>query len=384
MIIGIDIRVLEEGSGGIFEYAKNLLRHLLPLTGEHQVKLFVNKFGGYKNQAARDLLKYPNVKIYSYKLPNKLLNFSFRFFNFPQIDTMMQGVDVLFIPSMLYGCWSKNSKTVLTMHDLSFEIYPEFFTGRQNLWHQLMRVRPLCGRVDKIIAVSENTKQDLRSLYNLPSAKIKTIHSGYDKSFVVISDQVKLNAIKQKYSLPLNRKFILQTGTFEPRKNYLATIHAFDIWQKNFKLEARDYDLLLVGHQGWQNEEIWKTIENSRAADKIHALMDVEPADLPPLYNLADIFVYPSFYEGFGFPVLEAMACGVPIITSHSSSLPELAATAGLLVNPHRVDDLIAAIQALVNDKSLYGSLRELGLAQANQFSWEETARKTLNLIESV
>ena len=200
MIIGIDARVLTEGSGGVFRYTKNLLENLIPLAPKHQFKLFVNRYRKNPFLILDKLKTYPNVKIYSYRFPNKFLNASFRFKGWPQIDKLIGGAAVLFFPSMLYGAWSEKVKTVLTMHDLSFLAYPEYFTSRQQLWHKLMQPRELCQKVDKVIAVSESTRQDLLAQYELNPAKVTRVYSGLEPAFRPIQDRQVMEKIRQKYN----------------------------------------------------------------------------------------------------------------------------------------------------------------------------------------
>ncbi len=383
MIIGIDARVLVEGTGGVFRYTKNLLEYLIPLAGRHEIKLFVNRYRKNPSPILDKLKTYPNVKVYAYRFPNKFLNVSFRFKNWPQIDRLLGGADMLFFPTMMYGAWSPSVKTVLTMHDLSYVVYPEYFTYRQQLWHKLMKPRALCHRVNKVIAVSESTRQDLLRRYQLKEDKVARVHSGLEGDFRPSQDRAAIEDIRKKYSLPAG-KYCLQVGTIEPRKNTLATLAAFNWWQKKWPDEARDYHLLLVGHNGWKAEDFYDELKKSPFKDKIHVRTDLPDADLPKIYNLANIFLYPSFYEGFGFPPLEAMASGVPVIAGHNSSLGEIINDAGLLVDPYRIDDIVVAIRAIVNEPDLAKTLRAKGLARTVEFNWERTARETLSVFESV
>lgn len=383
MIIGIDARVLLEGRGGIFVYTKNLLPALIPLARSHQIKLFVNRYRSSDAACLAWLLKYPNVKLYSYRFPNKLLNLVFRAGQWPRIDKLIAGCDILFFPAMLYGAWSPPIPTVLTMHDLSFEIWPEFFTVRQRVWHQLMAVRELCQKVSRVIAVSESTRQDLIRLYNLAPARVSTVLSGVAPDWRPIIDRELLDQVRRRYQLPA-KKFILQLGTLEPRKNGLATLLAWQKWRQDYRREAEPYDLLFVGQVGWKSGDLRQAIARSRWRNQVHIVTNVPRPDLPALYNLADMVVYPSFYEGFGFPPLEALACGVPVIASATSSLGETVGDAGLLIDPYRIDDMVEAMHSLVSDPNLAKTLRARGIARTVEFSWEKTARETLKVLESV
>jgi glycosyltransferase involved in cell wall biosynthesis len=383
MIIGIDGRVLQEGNGGIFVYAKNLIENLIPISKKHQIKIFLNQYKQNSNRVLDELTDHPNVKKYSYRFPNKLLNASLKFSNWPKIDDLIGGCDVLFFPSMMYSAWNKKTPSVLTMHDISYEFFPEFFTKKQQIWHKLMDPKKLCEKSNKIISVSEATKNDLINTYGIEARKIKRIYSGINKSHRPILDKEELLRIREKYKLP-NAKYIIQEGTIQPRKNYIGSLEAFQYWQSNYSTEASKYHFLIVGHKGWKSNQLINAVRKSGFSDKIHIITEVPENDLPALYSLSDISLFPSFYEGFGFPPLESMACGVPVIAGANSSLVEIVKDAGLLVDPYRVDDLVRAIRSIVNDEVLAKSLRAKGLARTVDFNWETTAKETLRVLESV
>ncbi|MDP6756447.1 MAG: glycosyltransferase family 1 protein, partial [Patescibacteria group bacterium] len=361
---------------------KNLLQSLIPQAKNHQFKLFLNQYKKTENNVINELAKHSNVKLYQYRFPNKFLNASFLFRKWPKIDELIHGCDVLFFPSMMYSAWSKKTKTVLTMHDLSYEIYPEFFTPHQQIWHKLMKPKQLCQEVDKVISVSESTEKDIISKYNIEQEKVHAIHSGIDDLFRPVVDNNKLNQARKKHNLP-DKKFILQTGTIEPRKNHIATLASFEELHRQYPKEMQNTHLLFAGHNGWKSRTLIKKVYKSKVRDKIHIANEVALADMPSLYSLASVFSYPSFYEGFGFPVLEAFSCGVPVAASHTSSLGEIAQNACLLVNPYRIDELTIAIHQLLADPSLAKSMRAKGLARTVNFSWEKTAKQTLKVLES-
>lgn len=375
MIIGIDGRVLQEGEGGIFVYAKNLLPRLAVLARErgHKVKIFFNRWkknGDFSLPSAAEICQC--------KFPNKIFNFGLRFLNRPRLDDLIGGCDVFFSPSPLYFSLSEKARFVLTVHDLSFLAYPEFFTGKQNLWHKLLKLPGMLGRADKIIAVSEHTKQDLIKFYQIPENKIKAIYSGVDNKFFASSPAAAAEKLREKYGLPKDKKFILSTGTFEPRKNHLALARAFSVWQKSEPESAGQYDLLLAGHRGWKNRPLLDALDKLKKAGRAHCFVDYPACALLDFYKLADFFVYPSFYEGFGLPIIEAMAAGLPVITSTSSSLPEISGGAAVLVDPYRPDDLAAAFQKLTAEPEFRRQLQERGLLRARQFSWKKTVEETL------
>ncbi len=381
MRIGIDCRVLQEGTGGVFVYAKNLLRSLIPQAAKHEIKLFANQYRPKKSATLAALASHPNVTLHQYTFPNKLLNASFRGTAWPKIDELCGGCDVLFFPSMMYAAWSSRTSMALTVHDLSYEFFPEFFTYRQQLWHKLVNPKALCQRADAIIAVSESTRSDVIAQYGIGGRKVTAIHSGVDSAFRPVVDRSVLARVRNKYGLPDGR-YILQTGTLEPRKNHLATLAAYEAWQRQYPAESRGTHLLFAGHAGWRSDAVRARVRNSEFSGTIHMVNEVASADLPAVYSLASVFVYPSYYEGFGFPVLEAFACGIPVVASSVSSVGEIAGHAALLVNPHRVDELLFAIREIMNKPALGKELRAKGLGRTTQFGWEKSAKQTLSVLE--
>ena len=172
------------------------------------------------------------------------------------------------------------------------------------------------------------------------------------------------------------KKFILFLGTLEPRKNVDNIIKAYDKLRKNNNFY--EYKLVIAGGKGWKNKNIYNAFKNSKYKNDIKFLGYVENKDKNYLYNLADLFIYPSFYEGFGLPPLEAMACGCPVITSSVSSLPEIVGSAGIMVNPHDISEISQAMNDVLSDKNLQNKLSQKGIKKAKEFNWEKSAKKYL------
>src|SRR6185369_15343895 len=236
---------------------------------------------------------------------------------------------------------------------------------------------------DHIISVSQSTKDDLAMEYRIAPEKISVIYSGMGESFFHMNrNDTELLRIKQKYSLPY--RFILYLGTFEPRKNIVALLQGYDALMKFGNAEIKKYELVLAGTRGWKYEEIFRSIGNSAYKENIHLPGFIDDEDKVSVYNLASIFVYPSLYEGFGFPPLEAMACGVPVISSHASSLPEIVGNSGILIDPYQPDELYRALESLINNPSFAAKLQEKGLKQAKKFNWELSSRETLDIFEKL
>ncbi|OGY47822.1 MAG: hypothetical protein A3J62_01310 [Candidatus Buchananbacteria bacterium RIFCSPHIGHO2_02_FULL_38_8] len=363
---------MEAQYSGISEYTYNLINNLLKIDRQNQYFLFYNT----AQAATVPKFNFPNVEIKEFQYPNKLFNLSMRFLKLPRIDKMIGGVDILLIPNFLFLNLSKKCKQVLVVHDLSFELYPEFFTPKKKLWHKLINARKLCREADIIVAISENTKNDIINLYNVGVEKIKTVNPGIsDLFFQSIREEDKIR-IKEKYNLADDYVFYL--GNLEPRKNLEALIKAFA------ELKNQQIKLVIAGGEAWKYKKIYKLWQNSPVRKRIKFLGYIDAADRPFLYAAAKIFVYPSIYEGFGLPPIEAMACGTPVITSFSSSLPEAVSDAGLLIDPNNYKELAQTIDELLNNPLLINQLSKKGLQRSKQFSWDNSAKKILEIINDL
>lgn len=385
--IGIDVRCLTEGRRtGVEEYTLNLLKEVLRLDTQNEYVLF---FNSWKNSQA-DLLwleEFPNVRIERLKIPNKILNLCFWYLHWPRIDKLMGTVDIFFMPNLTFSALSQKTQLILTVHDLSFERYPEMFSWKRRLWHYLVQPQKLCRQAEKIIAVSQSTKNDLVSLYKIDPEKISVHYSGLADKFRVINrNDQQLIATKEKYRLPY--RFILYLGTLEPRKNITSLIKAFNQFKKQAQAENNEelnkYKLVLAGCDGWLMKKILAEIKTSPYRGDILKINGVAEEDKEYFYNLASLFVYPSFFEGFGFPPLEAMRCGVPVITANCSSLPEIINGGGIMIDPHRPSEIAQAMREILTDKVLREKLIQKGLEQSQKFSWHKSARKFKQLLEQL
>ncbi len=390
MIIGIDIRVLTRGTRtGIEEYTLNLLSRLLSLDKNIQFKLFYNAFN--KIKLDYDWLRLPNIELREFKYPNRFVFDPLaRFFKMPKVDKLLGGTDIFFAPHFLLSPVSDGCQKIITFHDLSFEYFPEFFPMRKRFWHGFLNPQGRALEADKIICVSESTKNDLADLYRVPENKIKVIYSGIGEEFRrVASDKwpaspelqrgEQVISIKKKYNLP--EKFILYFGTIEPRKNLVGLIKAYEIFCEKHKPD--DFKLVIAGSRGWLNKEIFAAAKKSSYRQDIIFTGFVQAQDKVYLYNLASLFIYPSFFEGFGFPPLEAMACGVPVVCSNTSSFPEVVGEAALMIDPYNFGEIAWAMSEVLKDSRLQENLVKKGLEQTKKFSWDKCARETLNFLIS-
>ncbi|MFH1173248.1 MAG: glycosyltransferase family 1 protein [bacterium] len=372
MRIGVDIRsLMERQYSGVAEYTLNLLNALLALDSQNKYYLFYNSL----KPVVLPEFKQKNVKLCGFKYPNKLFNLGLKLTDKFQIDKMLGKVDVFWLPNQQFINLSSKCKKVITFHDLSFERYPEFFSFKRKRWHEVINPRKLAKTFDRLIAVSNSTKLDLMEFYQVKEEKIKVIHSGLNEMFNKEAAETEKARVKEKYNLP--DRFILYLGTLEPRKNVIALIDAFNSIKSQTKL-------IIAGGKGWLYGDIYRAANNSHKKGSIKFLGYVADSDRPALYSLAELFVFPSFCEGFGFPPLEAMAMGTPIITSANSSLPEITGDGALLINPYNINELAQTIDQVLLSDELKNRLREKGREQAKKFTWQETARQTLEVFNNL
>ena len=378
MTVGIDIRVLgNKIKSGVEEYTENLLAHLLPLDGSIKFKLFFSSFRGTLNDY--DWLHLKNVELFQFKIPNRILFLSSGLTDLPKTDKLISGADVFFSPHFFITSLSSQCRRVTTFHDLSYVHFPEYFSWRKNIWHNF-EMNPLWQSrfSDKVIAVSESTARDLINIYGIDPVKIEVIHSGISPDIRKPSaDEIKRFKIRNK----LPDKFILFLGKLEPRKNVVGIIRAFNIL-KNRK-EFNDLNLVIVGSKGWLYEDIFKEINKSNFKKQIVVKDHIDDNQRKFYYSAAEVFVYPSFFEGFGFPPLEAMACGTPTVVSNVSSFPEIVGNGGILVQPDNVNDIAGSISRILTDRELKDRLIDLGTKKISKFNWQKTASKTLECISS-
>lgn len=380
MNIGIDIRVLgAKPWGGIQEYTDNLLAHLLPLTPLVNYKLFHSSCKPSLFSQPKDFdfhwLNLPNVELINMQIPNRTLFLGSNILNQPKLDWLVGGCDVFFFPHFLLGSLSESCRRVTTFHDLSFVHFPEMFSIKRRLWHFEMQPQWQAKFSDRIIAVSESTKQDLVSTYDIDDGKINVIYQGYHSSFQPLDEEAK-EIFRWENSLPY--KYILSLATLEPRKNLSGIVQAFEMLRKN-----HDIHLVIAGSEGWLSDDLSKIISSSPESKYIRLIGNVDRIDRVNYYNCALALVYPSFFEGFGLPPLEAMACGTPVVVSHTSSLPEVVGDAGILVDPYNVSDIAKGIDAILSDDILSQKMRIMGLERTKQFSWPQIAERTLEVLTS-
>lgn len=366
MKIGVDLQAVGRGRTGDETYYRNLVSCYSALRPDHDFFLY------YTEPEAESFLEGLEGKFH----PRKLA-FQSPFARVPLAypwQMWKEPVDVFH--SQYVGFPAGRAKLVLTIHDLSYERYPEMFPRNRALFLKLTRWS--ARRADAVVVVSEHTKKDLVRFYGLPEDKIHVVYNAAHRRFSPCQDKERIGALQRR--LGIRQDYILSVGSLQPRKNIARLVKAY--------LQARagqalDLQLVIVGKNAWGNPE-WETVaQNSPYQPDVLFAGHVPDDDLPALYSGASMFVYPSLYEGFGLPVIEAMACGTPVITSNGSSLPEVGGAAVVYVDPQDVNAISRAMVTLARDPQRRQDLRERGLRQSALFSWERAARQTLSVYEA-
>jgi glycosyltransferase involved in cell wall biosynthesis len=259
--------------------------------------------------------------------------------------------------------------TVLTVHDMIFKLFPEH-QKRLNYWYLNATMPLYCRRASAIVTVSEASKRDIVANYGLDPARVTVIHEAAAPEFSPSASDA-VDEVRRRYGLP--ERYLIHVGTIEPRKNLTRLVEAL----QRLRESGQTIPLVVVGGKGWLYDEFFQRLEQSGLSDSILFPGYVPSADLPAIYSAATVAVVPSVYEGFGLPVLEAMACGTPVVSSEASSLPEIGGAAACYFDPYDVPAMADAVGEVWSDATLREEMREQGLAQAARFSWERAAEET-------
>jgi glycosyltransferase involved in cell wall biosynthesis len=269
---------------------------------------------------------------------------------------------------------------VTTVHDLAFEHLPETFNRRS--WMQMrLTVRRTARRAAHIITVSDYSRDDIIRTYKIPPERITVTHEAAPSNFAPLKDPAELERIRARYGI--SRNYVLSLSSIQPRKNLVRLIDAYTQLRR-VNPDDTFPQLVLAGKRGWLERETFRAAAQSALSKDILFTGYVPDHDLTGLYSGALCFVYPSYFEGFGLPLVEAMQCGVPLIAGNRTSVPEVVGDAGLTFDPFNTDELAHAIKRLVDNPILCAALRQKGLARAKTFSWQSTARETLRVYEQV
>lgn len=392
--ITIDITSAVHQSAGIGRLTRETVRALLKHQPNHHLRLFCMGQSDNLELKINENLESPNFSfsIFNSKFTDRWLHRLWFKANVP-VPVELLGAkrcDLYHATDFVLPPTLPQTKTVLTVHDLTFERDPD--SAVPSLLKFLRRVVPQSAkRADHIIADSFATARDLTELYAIAPEKITTIHSGVDGRFCAQDDlQMAItNAkLREKYNIG-DAPFILTVGTMQRRKNHLGLVRAFAKFCAqspiyNLQSSSLVPNLVIAGGKGWLYDEVLDEVKKLGLSERVKFIGFVDDADLPDLYSVAAVFAFPSLYEGFGLPLLEAMACGVPVVSSNASSLPEVMGDVGLQIAPTDTDGWAAALaHALYNEAWRTDSIRR-GLARAQQFTWAKSAKQVLKVYEQV
>jgi len=371
--IGIDVTAALTQGGGIGRYTRELVAALVAADTAH----------GYHFFAARPPQKLPvpdpvpqaaHTHFHPAPLNERWLYRIWYRLRLPLPVQWFTGkLDLFHSPDFVLPPVAGGIPTLLTVHDLSFLHYPHTFP--EKLVTYLKKVVPWSvARATHVLADSEATRDDLLALWGVPPQKVTVLYSGVNGRFQPVTAYPQLQELRRKYHLG-DTPYILAVGTIQPRKNYQMLIRAFAPVAEQFP-----HQLIFSGGRGWLYEEMMAEVERQGLTERVKFIGFVDDADLPALYSDAALFVFPSLYEGFGLPILEAMACGVPVISSDASCLPEVVGTAGQLLSPHEPEAWTEMMLTLLADPQKRSQLVGAGFQQARRFRWQRSAAQLLEI----
>ncbi len=381
MDIAIDYTAAARQGAGIGRYARELVYAILAASSPHHFVLMAAAAGlgerwTREQQHVREVAAdTTSLRFRTLPLTDDWMARLWQRLRLPLPAEWITGrVDMFYSPDFVLPSLQQRTRAILTVHDLSFLRHPETFPPKLGAYLEKAVPRSV-ARADLILADSEATRSDLIDLLQVPPAKVITLYSGVSSRFSPQATDGERARLQVHYGVGA-RPYILSVGTVQPRKNYIRLMEACDLLAAQ-----RDLDLVIVGRPAWLAEPIVAAAEQR---PYVHMMGFFDDADLPALYRQAALLAFPSVYEGFGFPPLEAMACGTPVVASTASSVPEVVGEAGLLLDPLDVPAWTAALTQGLDDTALRKRLRQAGVARAAEFTWAKAAQQWLSVVESL
>lgn len=372
MRIAIDASRAVNETAGIGRYTLELLKKIVEIDRKNQYLLFFTfmRSDSRKEKIVNDFQKAKNVQVKTFKIPGSLKEKIWGW-RMPWFKYLLAGADLFYAPSFFEVNLGLKIPQVVTIYDLTTFLFPEH-RGVEVSQRLNERAEKACQKAAKIIAISRSTQKDLEKYLKIKPTKIKVIYPGQNilpKSTGALPYFLK------------NQSYILTVGTIEPRKNLVGLLKAYAILPRRLQ---EKYLLVVAGATGWNTAEISDISDHLKIKDRVKFLGFITDNKLAKLYEKAAVFCYPSLYEGFGFPVLEALSFGLPVLTSNLSSLPEVAGKAAILIDPQDSNVISSGLQKLLEHQDERESLKKLAKIQAQKFSWEKTAKETLKLFKEV
>ncbi|MFC1667878.1 glycosyltransferase family 4 protein [Chlamydiota bacterium] len=375
MRIVIDIQPLLHERTGIGHYIYNCVNSLQEIDTKNDYVL--HYFNFLKKNPPIAIINEQFILKRSSLIPGRLLEKYWKYTIWPGYDFFSGGADIFHFPNFIIHP-VKRAKAFVTIHDLSFKVVPEF-TEPRNLRYLSSCIESTLERADHILTDSVFIKNQIITEYHYSKEKISVVPLGVAPHFKRITDHTKRALVKKKYALPDD--IILYVGTVEPRKNLATLFEAFSSLKNNPLFKHTK--IIIAGMKGWLLDYIYRPLMNSGIEDRVIFTGYVPDEEIPVLMSLAKVFVFPSFYEGFGLPPLEAMACGVPVISSNSASLPEILGDNALFFDPHSPQQLAEMMVTLYQDMNIYTSFQEKGLAHFKRYDWKFTGEKLMRIYET-
>lgn len=355
--------IIDKQRAGIGHYGYNLINSLIKLNSQIDFTFYTQKVIDF--DSGKIVRRGEYNKSYKRILDEQLL-----------MPFKYRGSDLIHFIDYSSPFLPMKIPFIVTIHDLSFYEYPDTFSyGSRKIKEVLAPIS--IKRSARIIADSENTKRDIVERFPNAAEKVRVIYPGRPK-YDLVNNYSKISDVRRKYGI--NGKYILVVGTFEPRKNLVRMLEAFKIIAEKFS----DINLVLIGKKGWLYGDIYEKINDIRIAERVISTGYVDDEDMPYLYRGAEVFCYPSLYEGFGLPPLEAMSCGTPVVVSNTSSLPEVVGDAGIYIDPYDIESIANGIIRVLNDSTLRQDLKNRGLKQCEKFSWERAASQVIEVYREI
>jgi glycosyltransferase involved in cell wall biosynthesis len=367
MKIGIMLRHYEQQEGGVKVYTKKLLPLLFSYGARHHYVLI------YQNSKLLGTYsQYKNVEEVAVGLPGTV---TWDQLAVPWVARKKR-LDLIFNPKFTIPFFTK-AKTMFVLHGSEWFVIPEHFL-KHDQWYFNLFVPLYCRHSDAFAAVSNAVKADVVKHTGVDASKVFPIHNGFDPDiFQPVRDPARLRAVRDKYKLP--DRFILWCGQIESRKNVARLLRAFASIKDDVP-----HQLVLAGEQRWSTRAELQVMEDLQLQDRVYFPGWIEHGDLPAVYSLADLFAFPSLYEGFGIPLIEAMACGCPVVAADTCAAPEVLDGSGWLVDPLSVEDIAAGMKKVLFDSELRAAMAAKGLERSKAFSWEKCAKQVLAVFDSL
>lgn len=379
-----DKRILVEGTPsfrnrtGVGQYVFRLFDALFKIDNANEYYVYGLLFFGKKFEPPFSR-QYKNVRYRLIRyLPSKVYNVLSRRVTVPPIDILTaMHTDITIFTNFVRTPLPLGSKSIVFIYDLSFKLFSQY-SNDKNAYLMNKEVGKSAQKSDIIVTISENSKKEIVDTYKVRPDKIKIINPAVDHQDYYPRSQKEQTRVKNKYHIKTS--YILYAGTIEPRKNIVTLLDAYAQLPKEL---TTTYSLVLAGGKGWKDEEIYKKLEQYKDLNIILTGY-VADEDLPALHSGAEVFVFPSHYEGWGMPPLEAMACGTPVITSNNSSLPEVVGDAGIMLDASDTKGFTASITKVIDNKKIHQKMVLAGIKQAKNFSWQKSAQKLHKIIEEL